>query len=77
MLLVFALLLQKLVAPFGGFISHDLLVVCKPWFYFVRHNVVYLIVERGDNHQRALERRLAEKLGAVRSSEGTSLDAAD
>jgi hypothetical protein len=55
----------------GGFISHDLLVVCKPWFYFVRHNVVYLIVERGDNRQRALERRLAEKLVAVRSSEGT------
>jgi hypothetical protein len=30
--------------------------------------------ERG---QRALEQRLAEKLAAVRSSEGTSLDAAD
>lgn len=47
----------------------------QPWFYSVRHNVCLPHCrERG---QRALEQRLAEKLAAVRSSEGTSLDAAD
>jgi len=47
----------------------------QPWFYSVRHNACLPHCrERG---QRALEQRLAEKLAAVRSSEGTSLDAAD